>query len=162
MWTVLYQCQCPGFDNILCLVRHHPCRGKLGEETSALQLLGSPKPFLRSTFFFFFFFLASPPGLWNLNSQTRPIAVKAPSHNHWTTKEFSKGVLNHFIIKISFKLSLLEVVQMFIVCFLHWSISLWFKEENLLKIMEILNFSGKYFRFKLSLKPALTIYFNVQ
>lgn len=33
--------------------------------------------------------VATPWGLQYLSSPTRDWAVKAPSHNHWTTKEFS-------------------------------------------------------------------------
>ena len=73
---------------------------------------------------FYFIFLAMPCGLWDLSSQTRhrtqAPAVKAPSPNHWTTKEFlskfsfilpNSGLLNcilgeflHLIFQLCFSL----------------------------------------------------------
>ena len=54
---------------------------------------------------FGFFFFAMPRGLWDLSSPTRDRtqapAVKAPSPNHWTTREFLKAV---FITSVTSKI----------------------------------------------------------
>ena len=63
--------------------------------------------------FDFFFFLATPRGLGDLSSltrdQTRAMAVKAPSPNHWTTRESVFFFFNLFYLFIYFWLRLVFV-----------------------------------------------------
>ena len=50
---------------------------------------------------FFFFFPATPYGLQDLSSptrdQTQTLAVKAPSPNHWTAREFPKWIFKEVL-----------------------------------------------------------------
>ena len=54
----------------------------------------------------FFFFLAASRGLWDLSSPTRDLtqapAVRAPSPNPWTAREFSRCCFNisEFIVLV--------------------------------------------------------------
>ena len=59
-------------------------------------------------------------GLWDLSSptrdQTQALAVKVPSPNHWTTREFSKLLLSNFKMH-SLVLLFLQIFIYFIIYF---------------------------------------------
>ena len=70
----------------------------------------------------FFFFLATPHGLWGLISPTSDrtwaLAVKAPSPNHWTAREFPGSdylelcnQISSFSFKKSFTAEFLQTVS---------------------------------------------------